>query len=344
MEENTNPEAKSEPDVPVCGSCQNPDVVPGHPMLLCSNCRAYFIKYPIPLWVKLFGAGVGVVLIISLIWLPRNMGAAIALSRAEKAEKELNFLTSQQELEKAKKVAPKSIEVLGHLMIASFNNEDFNTLFDALKAMGDKSVEDTALYNQLSYIMSEARYYTPSDAFAKEFASYQNRPVPDSAYRRFIKQQPSDINAMLSLANLYVQQNNYRPADTLLSRVMVIDNEFIPAINLKSKVKREIGQPDSSIYYCNKLLAMNHQSLYGLSAKARTLLKTGKLENGTQLAKQCYELSHTEPYNLATLTIAYHLSKNYKQRDEIINSAPKDSATVYYMQYAKDVVSNKIKF
>ncbi|MDB5128472.1 hypothetical protein [Mucilaginibacter sp.] len=341
MDENLNPETDNKPEIPVCPNCNSTDILHGYPMPLCHDCRAKLINYPIPLWVKLFGAGICIVLIISLIWLPKNLTAAISLSRAEKAEKNLDFVTSQRELEKALKIVPTSVDILEHLMIASYYNNDLLTLNDASIKLQNKPIEDTAIYNKLSYIIDETKLYAPSDTFAKTFQQYKDGIVPDAALSDYVSKNPSDIFAMYSLASSYDDKKQYKAADSLLSKVLTIDNEFIPAINFKTKIKRAIDQPDSSIFYCNRILALNRQSVYGISAKARTLLKIGKKQEGLNLAKQGYQLDKNMTYNLATLAIAYHLNNDLKARDAIIKTTDKDTTTAYYMNFAKDFISNK---
>jgi thioredoxin-like negative regulator of GroEL len=343
VEENLNPETENKPEIPVCRNCDSPNVLHGHPMLLCGDCRTKLINYPIPLWVKLFGAGIGVVLLISMIWLPKNLSAAISLTRAEKAEKRHDYVTGQRELEKAQKIVPNSTDVLEHLMIASYYNNDFATLYDASARLQNKTIEDSAIYEQLTTILNETKQYTPSDTFATAFKQYKDLVVPDTALSRYVKKNPFDIYAVYTLASSYDDKQQYRSADSLLSRLLVIDAEFFPALNLKTRVKREIDQPDSSIFYCDKILALNHQSVYGMSSKARTFLKTGKKQEGLNLAKQCYQLDDKTPYNLATLAIAYHLNNDFKARDAVLTNAKKDTANAYYMNYANDIISNKAK-
>ncbi|MCR8558042.1 hypothetical protein KXD93_10330 [Mucilaginibacter sp. BJC16-A38] len=344
MDNTQEPIAENTPVENVCINCGNPDFVPGYPNKLCADCREKFINFPIPLWVKLFGAGIAIVMLISFIWLPGNLKTAMILSRAESNEAHHNYFTEQQELEKARKLIPGSIDVQSHLAIAAFYNGDFQTIDTMSSSLQGKKFEDTSLYNKVDYVMRQTREYFPSDTFNTIFKQYKHAIIPDTAYQRFIKQFPTDIYGIYSLAASYVNQEKYPAADSLLSRTLSIDVDFIPALTLKTMVKREINQPDSSIIYCNRLLAINNQSVFAMSSKARTLLKTGKNKEGLKLAQSGFDLDNTNPYNLATLAIALHLNNNFKQRDAIVKSAEKDSVSKSYMLYAKDIISNKIKF
>jgi hypothetical protein len=345
VDNNLTPETENTPEQTVCIKCGSPEILSGYPNNLCASCRQQLIKFPIPLWVKLFGAGIALVMIISFIWLPGNLSAAIAMERAEKAEKNHNYITAQNELQKAQKNAPNAIEILSHLTIAAFHNGDFQTVLGASDKLQGKEIEDTALYNELNNVITQTSEYFPSDTFKTTFKNYKNSIIPDSAYRVYIKKNPMDIYAIVALASSYSDNNDkYQSADTLLSRAIAIDRSYILALYLKTMIKRELNQPDSSIYYCNQVLSINHQSAYALSSKARTFLKVGKNKDGLLLAKQCYQLDANMPYNLATLALAYHFNKDFKQRDAILKSVEKDSTNAPYLAYVKDVISNKIKF
>jgi len=338
------PEPENTPAPNVCIGCGSPAILPGYPNKLCALCRTKFIKFNVPLWVKLFGAGILVIMVISIIWLPGNLKAALALARGEKAELNRNYVTEQNELEKARKLVPGSIDILSHLMIAGFYNSDFKTVLSVSNDLEHKTIEDTILFNKLTDVIARTKDYFPSDTFTRVLGVYKKTIIPDTAYLRYLKKFPMDIYALYSLASSYSDNEKYKSADSLLSVLLTIDHENIPALNLKTMVKRELNQPDSSIYYCDILLETNHQSLFALSSKSRTLLKTGKNKEGLKLAEECYQLDKNMAYNVATLAIAYHFNKNYKQRDAMLAIAAKDSTTEAYMQFAKDIFSNKVKF
>lgn len=332
--ENTTPKT-------VCIKCGDPEVLEGYPNKLCGDCRQSLIKFPVPLWVKLFGAGVALIMLISIFWLPKNIEAAMALARAERAEKQHNFISEQAELEKAKKIVPTSVDVQAHLLIASFYNGDFKTLSNTADFLENKKVEDSALFSKASYVMSETKSYVPSEAFTKYFSSYKNSQIPDTSYEHYLQKYPDDVYA---LASAYSNQENYKAADSVLTRTLTVQSSFLPAIQYKTMVKRELNQLDSSLYYCNKILAENHQNVFAISSKARTLLKSGKNSEGLNLAMDAHKLDKTSSYNLATMALAYHFNKEYKQRDAMIKLAQNDSSARESMSYAKDIISGKVKF
>ena len=108
--------------------------------------------------------------------------------------------------------------------------------------------------------------------------------------------------------------------------------------------KRELNQLDQSIQYCDQLIFLNKESVYGISSKARTFLKMQKDKEALQLALQAKEISKEDPYNRATLALVYHFSNMMKERDELISKAVHDSTASTYFEFVNDVISNKLKF
>jgi len=339
VDQDLNPEYEAKA---VCASCASPDVLDEHPVKLCANCRDNFIKFPIPLWVKLFGAGIGVVMIISIIWLPKNFETAIALSKAEKAEKNKNYITEQHELEKAEKGIPNLADLSAHMVIASFYNLDMVTMGAALKKIENKSIDDADLIRRVNDVVAAMRSYYPSGAYDTAFSRYKK--VPDTALQRFVRLNPTDVNAIYMLAQSYIEKEKYNEADTILSRVLQIEPDLLPGMYSKGMVKREIDQLDSSIYYCDKALEIDHQSVYALSCKARTIMKSGRHKEGLDMALKVEQLNKTDPYNTSTLAIAYHFNSNFAMRDQLLHKAEKDSTLASYMKYARDVISGKEKY
>ncbi|WDF56489.1 hypothetical protein [Mucilaginibacter sp. KACC 22063] len=236
------------------------------------------------------------------------------------------------------------MDVLADELIAAYYNNDLETVAKAGDLLAGKDFEDSIKLGRINKILVEMRNFYPSDTFKNTFDKYKNQPVNDTIYSHYVKTHAEDGYAKWFLANVYIRKEDYSKADDLLSDLLLNDPELLAALNDKIMVKRELNQPDSSLYYADKLLSINKESLYGLSSKARTLLKIKKNKQGLELALKCFNLEKNFPYNQATLALAYHYNKYYKQRDELLNRINIDSTTAAYMQYARDVISNKVKF
>ena len=98
MEENilTDPPSSS-----VCSHCQIRSIDTQYLSPLCEECRQTFIRFPIPNWIKLFGAGVALVLCFALIRLPTQLSTGVHLEKGKNAINEHRFKTAHKELKLA---------------------------------------------------------------------------------------------------------------------------------------------------------------------------------------------------------------------------------------------------
>jgi predicted Zn-dependent protease len=331
---------------PACLKCGSFQILDGYANPLCAHCRTSLIKYPVPLGIKLFGAGMVALLIIALALSVDNFKAAFAYARAKRAETSKNYLTEERELETVMKVAPGSTEALAHMMIASFYNGDLTTYSQLLNKITGKSFDNEELLSQVNDLTNEIEANYISEALTKAVAPYQKAlgGVPNTTYQNYIRKQPGDVYARIVYASACIEKNKNARADSLLKGALAIAPNHISALMLRSITLRELNRLDSSIYMCDKLLAQNHESDMAMSSKARTLFKKRDKKAGLQLALQAEALNTNLPYNKVTLAIAYHLNNNTKARDALLKMSEADSTLAEGMTYAKDIISGKIKF
>jgi len=345
MEENTNVQ---EPGSNICSHCSIRSINPAHLTALCDECREAFIKFPIPLWIKLFGAGVGVVLLFALFNLPSQLSTAIHLERGKNAAKSHKFLTAQKELRQALKTVPNSTEGQAYMMISSYYNldlEEFNTMATSI---GSKSIDDHELYSWLEDVAGSATAFFPSDSFLVVMRAHGDAvdSIPDSVYEKFLAQFPEDIFPLIQYASRIMDRDSIEKlrADSLLRHVLSVDKNQFVAMQLLSGLRREEGDLPGSLKYCEQLIESNQESSYGLSSKARTLLKMKKDKEALALAKNTYDMDNSSGYAQATLCLAYHFNGKLKERDELMKEALKDTVKAGYMDYALDIINNKKTF
>ena len=342
MEENTS---LQEPGSNICSHCTIRSINPTHVTPLCDECREAFIKFPIPVWIKLFGAGVGVILLLALFNLPAQLSTAIHLERGKNAAKSHKFLTAQRELRQALKKVPNSIEGQAYMMISSYYNLDMEEFGKLATKLGSKSIEDQELYSWLDDVAGSASGLYPSDSFIVVMREYDDvlDSIPDTAYEKFLAKHPEEIFASVQYASKIMEEDSTRKAraDSLLTHVLSIDKNQIAAIQILSALRREEGDLSGSLQFCEQLIESNQESSYGLSSKARTLLKMKKDKEALALAKSTYDMDNSSGYAQATLCLAYHFNGKLKERDELVKDALKDTAKAGYMDYALDVINNK---
>lgn len=331
-----------------CIHCGSPAVVPDYANPLCTDCRTSFINYPVPKWVLLFAAGLGVVLIASLFNLPDNISSGIRLEKGIKEVDQHNYATAEEQLKAFSKAVPQSPEGNAYLLIASFYNGDLEQMYNAYKLIKNKQIDDEDLFNRVTGILNKADNYFPSDSLNALYeANKQNdESLRDTALAHYVKNNPDDLYAASDYASVLYNNNEYSKADSIYTDILRVSDDYMPALFAMASLKRLENKPEESLVYCDKILNINHQNVYALSAKARTLLKLNKDKEALVLAKQTAQLSPDNDYNIATLAIVYHYNNMLNDRDKLVTmmTATKDSSRISTYQYALDVINNKEKF
>jgi tetratricopeptide (TPR) repeat protein len=331
-----------------CAGCGQAAAEGSHGAPLCSGCRDHFTRLNIPLWVRLFAGGVAIVLLFSLFTLPRSISLGVHLQRGKEAERQRKFRTAENELKKVLDKVPGSVEARGHLLIAAFYNQDYETFGTEIKSLEHVSIEDRELYADIEKVMAKAEAYVSNDSFATFKAAYSDLAhIADTAWGRYLKKNPEDRYATLEYAGLLFDRKEYPLCDSLLEHALKSDNEYFPALAMETSVKREEGDPEGALVYNDRILRLNQESIYGLASKSRTLLRQKKDRQALELARKAFEMSDKNAYAMATLIMAYHFNGRSTERDGLITrtrSIDLDSADKVSVQYALDVIAKKEKF
>lgn len=337
-------QANDQPATKTCLLCGDVNIVPGKPNPLCSSCRESAIKYPIPSWVKGFGIAILLLLALSVCFLPSNLSEAIALQKGIKAEQQKNFVTAEQYFQQAVKLMPANTAAYGHLMLASYYNGNFYSFAEAANNLSGKQIPDNEqLIKKLNILFAKADYYFAPANFTEIENRYKSiDSIPDSVYIHYIKTNEEKLYVQTSYANSLLNQKRYYSCDSIAHIILDTDEENLAALTFMASAKRFENQPDSSIFFCNRILAMNNELLYAKVMKARALLKMKKNNEALQLALDCNKADSTDAYTKATLALIYHFNHQVLERDAIIRqSANKDSISAQIFQYVFDVMNNK---
>lgn len=337
--ENTSPES--------CANCGNPAYLKGYPTKLCSECRDSFIKFPIPKWIWLFAAGIGIVMLFSLTNFYKNLRLGIAFERGKKAEQSHRYETAAREYGRVVKDVPDYIEGLGHLMIAAYYRNDKDDFYYYTEKLQGKNFENEELLAQLNDLVDKADAITPSDTLTALFNKYDSLEIdiPDSVVERHIKDFPDELFAKYYLGSRYNANEKYSNAQYYLHMALASSPNQIEVLEQLSSSMRQSGNYDSSIYYSDRILAINKESLFALSSKARTFLKMKRDKEALKLARQACDISNsTDGYSMATLIIAHHFNNDTKQRDQLVQKYKSDTTMSYYLNYALDIINNKEPF
>ncbi len=320
-------------------------IEPGHPTPLCNECRTKFIKYPIPWPIRVFAAPVLLAVIFATTSLPRNFSAAVHYQRGKEAVEHSQYLTASKELNSVIKRFPHFNEAKEYMVVTSFRNQDIPTFYSMIKDLQGMNVEEMNLYSEIKQMAAQAPEYFPSDSLLALKDKYRSLDsVPLSVYQEYLPAHNSELFPAFQYAAVLFDKNDYPACDSMLTSTLKRDQQYAPALMLKSTLKRELGQTDSAHYYCDRLLALNNESAYATASKARTYLKEKKDKEGMEWALKNFELRKEDPYSIATLALAYHFNNRIPDRDKLISAAKKDSMQMSYMSYVNDVIEGKEKF
>jgi len=346
MEENQLPANNGTDEPAGCINCDSSHVEEGYPTRLCRDCRQSFIKYPIPLSIKLFAIGVGLVVLFALFSFPRNLSLGIHLEKGKKFEQKKQYLSAQHEFATVLKKVPDNQEANAHLMIAAFYNMDFETFSKAQEKLAGKNFDDQELLGRLNVLVESVYDYYPDTALANLIikSGQQVADVPDTVYLNYLKENPRNIYGLYAYAGRLYNKDIVR-CDSVLKLLVEIDVSYIPALRLLTGVQRSQEKWDESIQTCYKILEINKEAGYAYAAMARTYLKEKLNDLGLKMAKRSVETDKSDPYNRATLALAWHFNAQPAKRDAILNELKmqQDSASHYYWQYALDIIQQKEK-
>ena len=331
-----------------CMNCGSPAVLKEFPNPFCESCRESYIKYPVPLWVKGFAAVIVAILIFSIYKIPRNISLGMHLDKAETAMQDKKYMTSERELKKALNGIPGNQEMQSELMMAAFYNGDFSVYDSMMTIISKQQFDNQDLFGRVQAVVNEAGTMVPGENFNVIYARYKNdyNKIPDTAYENYINANASDVFVRVLYAEMLSNKKKYTASDSLLTGVLVQDMEYVPALEGIASNKRVESSPDSSFYYCDRLLNINKENVYAISSKARTYLSIKKDAEGMALAQQASALDRTDYYTMETLALAYHFANNTRARDDMMReiSALHDSSVDESLQYVRDVISGKEKF
>lgn len=319
-----------------------------HPTPLCGDCRENFTRLHIPVWIWIFAGGIAVILLFSLCTLPRSISLGLHLERGRRALKEKKFNTAEKEFSKVLEKVPSNIEARGDLLIAAFYNEDYALFNTTYQKLADVNIEDKDLYGDIEKVMLKAEGYVSNDAFEHFKKAYPDEAhIPDTAWTGYLQRNTDDRHAAITYATLLYDRKAYHLSDSIAELALESDYEYIPALRLEAGINRDQGDLNGAMTFADRILAINHESVWGLSAKARTFLRQKKMKPGLDLALQLYDMDKQSAYAMSTLILAYHFNGRMGERDALIKKAQSvvtDSVGKDNLQYALDVINNKEKF
>ena len=331
-----------------CINCGHPVVVPGYPNALCADCRQRFIKFPIPNWIKIFGAAIGLIFLFSLYKIPRNISLGIHFEKGKTAITEKKYLTAQRELEIFLKKVPRNLEARCYLLIASFYNEDYETSGKMFEQLKDQNIEDKDLVSQVEQTLQFGQPYFANEKFSALLKEYDNdvMKIPRQRVKNYLDSNKDDIYAATTYVQITGIEDKQVNSDSILTAILKLNPDYTPALFLASAQNRLNKKFEASIENCDRMLNINKESPAAFASKARTLLWMKKDKEALENATAAVDLDPHHPYMEATLLMAYHFNQKQKEEEELRKkmAANKDSIAIETYKYAFDVISGKEPF
>lgn len=287
------------PAIARCVNCGNHEAVGDHPTKLCAGCRQAFIRYPIPKKLLFFAALIGLVMIAGLVRMPKYLTAGIHMGRGQKAMEQHRYHTAARELDLVLQKVPSSLEAHADKLIASCYNMDPAGIQSASNFLEGKKIEDDDLYNELQTAMNFVQPLYEQDTPLNRVLSQPHTEAEllqlaagldtfsrDPALPRyFIADKLFDVKA-------------YGQAEKLLQSVLAANDRLYPALFLMAAVKREQGQYDAALSYCDRMLAINREDIGGQTLKAKIELKRHHDEAAQRYADEAMRL---DPHDVRSL-------------------------------------------
>ncbi|GAB4091347.1 tetratricopeptide repeat protein [Flaviaesturariibacter terrae] len=345
MSELLNPEASSDerPAALQCLLCEIPIGSYEGRNPLCGECREKAIRYPVPRWLRLFGAFIVLLLLFSLYKLPGTLSTAIHEKRAMVAMNAHRYKTAQRELEQAVRREPGFIDAQCRLLIAAYHNDDIEAMKRAYLALENKKIDNDGLFAQTTETIELAAHYLPSDslrAFLQGVAD-PSETLSEAQVLGFLERNASDPMGRLLLATVQGREKRYPAADSTLRQLLSDEPGYSSALQSMVAVKREEGQTDSALVFAERLLDLNRESASAYGVLARVLLKQKKDAAALATVQEGLRIDPSDGYCLASLSLVYHFTGKLRERDALIEKAKADSASASSFSYVSDVVSGK---
>jgi tetratricopeptide (TPR) repeat protein len=340
------PEESGTPDGPLCAGCERPLYELTGRTPICSECREAYIRYPIPKWIRIFGAAILVLMAVGLTRLPGNLSAAIHQKRGERAMAEHRYSTAQKELQLALKAQPDYLEANLRLMVAAYYNEDFDLAARTGQKLEGHKIDNQELYEAASDVAAKINRHYPSDSL-QAFVLAQPEPpyeIPEASWARYLENHPSEDFIALLRAAAAVDRKQYYLAQDLMRNTLALDPEYTRGLQQMVTIKRELNQFDSAHYYADRLLALNREMPASFGTKARILLKQHKDGEAGKVLQEGLRIDPKDGYCLATLALLYHYQGDEGHRDALLQKAAKDTTISGQFEYVNKVISGQESF
>jgi len=134
--------ATEEESPPQCIICGQPldSLTEGLPV--CAGCYPGLVDRPLPRWIQVVTAFIGLVLVLSLVQFPLSLSAGIAFERGRRAEVARNYKLAEQQYAIVAKRFPSSTLAIARLGIVSYRAGDLLTAIKSFEKLGGRETSE----------------------------------------------------------------------------------------------------------------------------------------------------------------------------------------------------------
>ena len=309
----------SVPESPNCVNCKVELALDGYPTKLCQSCRNQFVKYPIPKWIYAFGAGILMVMIISLVNVPKYLSLASDLGKAQSAINAHKYITAEKEATKVLASFPDMQEAKAYLLIAASYNMHIETAKQMYGDLQGKKVDidagvqkkaEQALNFIVSLVMYDSTIQRRIAAAAVDSTAGLKRLFED------IDSTASDyrLSSELLIADKFYDLGNYLECRDVLANIGKEQPDNYSMLALMAATNRRLKNYDKAIDNCDRILAFSSEDVNAMAQKAKIELLRN---NATKAAEYVTRMKQLDPKNVSTLEAGTLLAFTNHNKEEM---------------------------
>jgi tetratricopeptide (TPR) repeat protein len=308
MEETPSNPVEPEFNESLCANCQALPYEGTHPTNLCSGCRTALINYPIPKWIKIFALIVIGIIVVSVIRTQMYLSAAINLGRGEKAIENRLYVTAQRELASVLNKFPDDLTANADFFIAAAYNLDGNAAKNAYQKLLDKNVEDQELFARVNTAMDYLSSNYAQDTVLQNKVKLVDKDR-DKLLQLYEKTKDSaEIEIKTYIADCLFDLKDYKSTLVIIEPILITAPNHFWALSLGAAAHRNIGNFEKALSYCDRILAVNAESVYGFAIKSRIELKRKHDQQAAVYAEKAMKIDPEDDTALEAMSMVNYFA------------------------------------
>lgn len=324
-----------------CIECGHSIVLEGYPNKLCAECRQKYIKFPIPLWVKGFGIGVLVLVIISFVLNNRIYQIHRLMNKGDKLVSDQKYYSASSYFQKAIKRDSNNVKAHAMNMLCNYyNGKDQDMIADYMWLI-DRNLKDDDVPKETLIIPNIIMETYPYDSLGFELVRIDSmHEVKLMSLEKYFATHPAN-NVKYYLANEYFDADLFTKCDTLLNELLEDNPSNISYQSLKVALLRRQGKFEEANKICDHLLKDNKESYVAYVMKAKIATASNHLKEAYRLIDRAAEFHSSPEDDITFLAVKLQLLNKenkvneYQKLLEDVKIKFKDSpAELEYLQSA----------